>query len=316
MNQALDPYQVLGVGRDASADEIKNAYRRLARQYHPDVNPGDPKAESVFRRVSLAYDVLSDPDKRRDYDGERAGADARPAPRVWTRPSESGRRPTRLAQLLTGLFRRRRGQDLHTTVELPFVDAIRGTTATLTVHRPERCRRCSGASPGCPECDGRGRRLVAETMRVRVPPGVDEGDRVKVSGQGAAGTAGGPRGDLYVTAKVRPHELLRRDGADVRARVDLAVWEASLGTELEVPTVDGPAVIRIPPGTQTGQRFRLRGKGVPTRPSAAGDSRGDQLVEVRVLAPDAGDERVRKLLGELRDLSGRPPRFRDDREER
>jgi len=290
-----DHYQVLGVDRAASASQIKQAFRRLARRHHPDVNPGDPEAAATFDRIRRANEILSDPRGRAAYD--RAGV-MPVRPRNGRSTSWVARpRTASLKEAIAELWRRlrpTRGRDLDVQIELPFADAVRGSVASVNVRRQGRCGDCHGA--GCPACGGRGAVDRAQSMRVRIPAGVTDGDRVRVAGKGEPGR---PDGDLYVATRVRPHPQLRREGRDIRMTLPLAVWEAALGTTVACPTLDGEVTIRIPAGTQGGQMIRLRGRGVP---EVDGVAAGDQLVEVQIEVPRADDRRTRALLHELKQL--------------
>lgn len=378
---AQDYYQTLGVGRTAAEEDIRKAYRRLARKYHPDLNPGDKSAEDRFKRVQEAYDILSDGKKRKVYDqygfySEHAfpGAD----------PNAGGPRPDAgmnfggfdfsdvfsgvrreageafggtggfgdiFSQFFRGGGRREakrpaRGSDLEYSLSIDFWRAIRGAQVGLTVNRQENCAGCRGVGTGggdqvvcpachgsgkvtqaagamrfnlqCPHCGGAGRLgnacpachgdgLVArtETVEARIPPGVQSGDRLRIAAKGNAGPHAGPAGDLYVTVRVEPHPVFERQGDDILLRVPVTVWEASLGAKIEVPTIDGKALLKIPQGTQNGQKFRLREKGVH---NARKNRRGDQIVEVALSAPRAQDERSREILRELGRIHPEDPR--------
>ncbi len=355
----MNSYEILGVNRKARAADIKKAYRRLARKFHPDLNPGDKAAEDRFKRISEAYDTLSDPQKRRLYDrqmdlgaGSTAGAGPHgPGQAPWDLGSVfeggfSGGFSDLFSEILGGRRaaagnRRapRRGEDLSQPLRITFANAMRGMTKEITldaesscgrcggsgaVSAPNRrpcpdcagtgqisrhsgalrfastCRRCEGEGTlgwaGCGECGGSGVRRRRETIRVQIPPGVDTGSRVRLAGRGRAGRNSGPPGDLYIITQVEPHPLFRRIGDNIHCTVPITVSEAALGTRIEVPTIDGMARIRIPPGTENGQKLRLRGKGAP---SLRGKARGDQYVEAQVRTPPADDERSRELLREL-----------------
>ena len=293
-----DYYSVLGVRHDASDKEIKQIYRRLARQYHPDVNPGDVSAEQKFKEISEAYTVLSNPDSRKKYDrfGHQAFASGfDPAFARGTgfdrgqqgnfRDFFSGRGPfDSLNSLFEELWGGGRphaqpgavpGQDLEHTVELSFEEAVRGTTAQVQV-----IRRHGGA----------------ERLQVKIPPGVDTGSKVRVAGKGEAGRPGGPSGDLYIVLRVRPHAYFTRQGHDILGEVPVTLSEALLGARIDVPTIDGKITMILPAGTQNGRRFRLRGKGVP---ALQGSMRGDHYITVQVVLPDKLDARSRALLEEF-----------------
>lgn len=352
----MDFYLVLGVGQSASEAEIKRAYRRLARRFHPDINPGDRAAEQRFREILAAYETLVDPDRRQRYDlggGERAAEGRRAAGfegfDFTARGSDhSGTFGDLVAEVLTERRTHRperpeRGADLHQTLSLTFEDALGGAEKTVTVTRRDRCRRCFGAgrmraagaacltcegsgavrsvrghmvfSRTCPACGGGGLQAPrpcdacgalgletrTENTLVRLPAGVADGDRVRVAGSGHAGVRGGEAGDLYITVRVEPHPRVRREGDDLLMTVPVAVHEAALGARVDIDALDGPARIRIPAGTQTGQRFRLRGRGAP---STRGGPPGDLIVEVRLMLPPVLDERSKELLRELGRLHG------------
>lgn len=347
----MDLYLVLGLGRDASLGDIKRAYRRLARRYHPDINPGDRLAAAEFRRIAEAYETLSDPDRRLTYD--RHGGQTQ-APEAVAFGFEGfdfsvqvgGPSAPTFGDLFADVLRQRqgarptdavRGADLHHTMTCAFEDALRGGQYGLTVTRQEACRGCRGAgvlpasegrcaachgsgsvksarghmvfSKPCPQCRGTGHaearcpacggqqvEMRAEALSINVPPGLSDGARIRLPGKGHAGRAGGEAGDLYITVRVEPHPLYRRDGDDLHLVIPVAVHEAALGAKLEVSAPDGPARVRIPPGTQSGQRFRIRERGAP---SARDGRRGDLVVEVRLVLPRLLDERSKELLREF-----------------
>lgn len=352
----MDLYIVLGVQREATPGDIKRAYRRLARRWHPDINPGDRDAAVRFRQVLEAYETLIDPDRRRRYDAGPAPAPrAEPAPAYGFAgfdfsPRVHAERTTTFGELFEDVFVRSRapevapahGADIHAQAQLTFEEAWHGTgrAVTITRHHPcphcagsgfhrvseTRCVSCEGAgtvrtvrghmvfSKNCPRCagtgllrqercescHGQGVTPRTETVPVRIPAGVPDGARVRVPGKGHAGVRGGAPGDLYLEVAVEPHPVFRRDGDDVHMVLPVAVHEAGLGTKIEVATPDGAARVRIPPGTQSGQRFRLRGRGVPTR----GGDRGDLVVEVRLALPRVLDERSKELLREFGRING------------
>ncbi len=304
-----DYYRILGVNRNASQEEIKRAYRRLARQFHPDVNPGDKAAEERFKEINEAYQVLSDPQKRRQYDVLGSGwrqwqRGAAPGgfedfARQWFSQAGPGVQYVdledlfgrgSLADLLEMFFnvgrprartayrRARRGRDMEVAVELTLEEACHGAT--------RRIRR------------GDGRVITA-----KIPPGARTGSRIRLSGQGEPGRGGGPPGDLFLTITVKPHPVFRQEGDDLRRDLDLDLYTAVLGGEVTVETLDGPVRLKIPPGTSSGKIFRLRGKGMP-RPGKP-DRRGDLYVVARVQVPSRLSARERKLFEELARLRGR-----------
>ncbi|HJZ87182.1 MAG TPA: molecular chaperone DnaJ [Polyangia bacterium] len=333
-----DYYELLGVARDATNDELKAAFRRLAVQYHPDRNPGDRGAEEKFKEVAAAYAILSDPDKRARYD--RFGADGAGDPFAGGFPFAS------VQDLFSGLFgeifggaarkRGAQGRDLRYTLEVSFEEAAFGCQKNISFQTRETCRACTGsgargAARGlkpCPTCGGRGEirvrqgffslgktcgacggqgKLVADPcpeckgqgtlprereFLVKIPPGSADGGVRMVRGQGEAGRRGSPPGDLHVFVRVAPHPLFERQGDDVVCEVPLTFPQAALGTHIEVPTLDGKVKMKVPPGTQSGRVFRLRGKGIPR----AGGVRGDQHVRVLVETPTQLTPRERELL--------------------
>ncbi len=352
----MDFYVVLGVGPAASEAEIKRAYRRLARRFHPDINPGDRAAARRFQEILEAYETLVDPDRRSRYDrgGTAAAGHARAETGFegfdFTRSESdhSGTFGDLVAEMLTERQATRpvppeRGADLHQTAQLTFEEALGGAERTVAVTRRVAGRACGGGgqvrsagtacgvcrgggtvrsvrghmvfSRTCPACAGTGQGAAracgacagagfetrADNAVVRLPPGIADGERVRVPGRGHAGLRGGPAGDLYITVEVASHPAVRRDGDDLVMVVPVAVHEAALGARIEVPALDGPARVRIPPGTQTGQRFRLRGRGAP---STRGGEGGDLVIEVRLMLPAVLDERSRELLREFGRLHG------------
>ena len=358
-----DYYDVLGLRRGASEQEIKRAYRKLARKHHPDVNPGDKTAEGKFKEISEAHDVLSDPEKRRRYEqfgheAFSAGAGARGAEPGggfggydFSGVDLGSGGFGDLGDLLSGIFGQRghaqasgpgKGEDLHYSLDINFEDAVRGLATEISVQKHSRCDTCrgSGARPGspletCSDCGGSGRRrgrgLLAtsqacprchgsgkvsretctacggrgvtfgtERIAVKIPPGVDNGSRVRLQGKGETGRNGGPPGDLYIITRVRPHPVLERRGDNLYVEVPITITEAALGARIEVPTIDGTTTMRIPPETSSGQVFRLRGKGVPHLKSGG---QGDQFVTVKIVAPRNLDSRSQDLLREFARLN-------------
>jgi molecular chaperone DnaJ len=354
----MDFYVVLGLGRSASLGEIKRAYRRLARKYHPDINPGDKRAAAQFQQIAEAYETLIDPTRRQRYDAGEVPGPALDARTVGFEGfdfsvSVSGASAPTFGDLFSEIWRQRegtfephqpeRGADLHVTMALPFEAAIRGGQRQVTVTRQERCGVCRGTgttssaerecgdcagsgvvksarghmvfSRPCVRCGGTGRQpdarcracagqqreMRTETLTIEIPPGLADGARVRVAGKGHSGLKGGETGDLLINVVVEPHPLFRREGDDLHVVVPIAIHEAALGARLEVPAIDGVARLRIPPGTQSGQRFRLHERGVPA--SRAG-RRGDLVVEVCLVLPRVLDERSKDLLREFGRLNG------------
>jgi len=294
-----DYYSVLGVQRDASDKEIKQTYRRLARQYHPDVNPGDASAEQKFKEISEAYAVLSNPASRKKYDrfghqaftsgfdpGFAKGGGFSGGQHGNFRDFFGGRTPfdglNSLFEELWGSGGRQRppqapvaGQDLEQTIEISFEESVRGTTAQVQVMRRDR---------------------GVERLQVKIPPGVDTGSKIRVAGKGEPGRHGGPPGDLYIVMRVHPHAYLTRHGNDILCEVPVTLTEILLGAKIDVPTIDGKITMTLPAGTQNGRRFRLRGKGMP---ALQGGVRGDHYVTVQVVLPEKLDARSRQLLEEF-----------------
>src|SRR3990170_279484 len=285
---ARDYYEVLGLPRSASEKELKQAYRRLARKYHPDVNPGDAQAEARFKEINSAYEVLSDPDKRKKYDryGERwEQADAFEQARraggaggTWfTQTFDLGDLFGRGAgggpfegifETFTGRRGPTRGQNVEYAAEVTLEEAFQGTTRLLEMQSEEACATCGGsgqiAGAVCHVCEGTGRTLKLKRLEVKIPAGVQDGARVRVAGEGRPGLGGGPRGDLYVAVRVRPHQRVERRGADLVTEAGVALEDAVLGGEVEVPTLSGKRVaLKLPPLTQNGRVFRLSGLGMP-----------------------------------------------------
>lgn len=346
-----DYYALLGVSEKADQKEITKAYRKLARQLHPDANPDDPSTEERFKEVSSAYEVIGDPDKRSQYDevrrmGPMAGGFG---PGSFGGGSGVRFEGADISDLLGGLFNRgrqggprhsstggpRRGTDIEATLTMTFEDASHGATTTVNVVSDVRCPDChgSGAAPGtsprvcpdcggtgaiaedqgffsfsqpCPRCGGRGR--VIDTpcptcagvgavrrprqVKVRIPEGVRDGQRIRVKGRGGAGANGGPDGDLYVRVQVEPHRLFGRDGDNLTISVPVTFTEAAIGADIGVPTLNGdPVTIRVPPGTRSGRTFRVRGRGITTPKSS-----GDLLVTIEIEVPEALNDEERAAL--------------------
>jgi molecular chaperone DnaJ len=339
-------YSVLGVSRDADDGELKKAYRRLARMYHPDRNAGDKAAEERFKEVNEAYGILSDPDKRAQYD--RFGTVAGPAaggPDVgfgtifedifegFFGGSERGRRT-----------RARRGEHLQYDLEISLEDAARGLETRLQIPRHETCERChgSGAQPGtkpetcpscrgqgqvrfsqgfltvarpcpqcggegqirrepCADCHGQGRQRKERLLKVSIPPGIADGNQLRLSGEGEGGLHGGPAGDLFVVVHIRPHEIFVRDGDHLICELPLTFPQAALGAEVEVPVLGGKTTVTVPPGTQPGQPLRVKAKGMP---HLRGRGAGDVIYRVTIEVPTRLSSRQREILEEYQRASG------------
>ena len=347
----MDLYILLGLERGATLNEIKRAYRRLARKYHPDINPGDRAAAAHFRQIADAYETLSDPDRRRRYDtgGPTVGTESDQPTYGFEgfdfSVAVSGQSASTFGDLFADVLRHRtsqesaatRGADLHQTVNLSFEDAMRGGQRQVSVTRQEYCRTCKGAGrlhvaesrclqchgsgslksvrghmifskpcsycggtgrlrqTTCPTCAGQLTEMRTETLTISIPPGLADGARVRVPGKGHVGRSGGETGDLYISVRVQPHPLFRREGDDLHLTIPVAIHEAALGAKIEIPSLEGTARLRVPPGTQSGQRFRLRDRGVPARDGR----RGDLVVEVRLVLPRLLDERSKELMREF-----------------
>jgi molecular chaperone DnaJ len=280
-----DYYAVLGITATAAPREVRQAYRRLARQYSPDVNFWDERARVLFDEIAEAYRVLSDPAARDIYD-RHGGTGA------------------------TALGAGRRGDDVHVVVDLSFAEAARGAKRTVSVVRFSPCDRCAArgrAAPGavCSACGGRGVARASDPITMEVPPGADTGVQFRVAGEGSAGPFGGPRGDLIVSARVAEHPFFTRKGDTVHCEVPVSVWEALRGTRIKVPTPQGEAAVVIPPGTSDGTMFRVRGHGLP---SLTREGLGDLHVTIRVVMPAGLDARTDELVRDLERLAPVEPR--------
>ena len=305
-----DYYRILGVSRNASEREIKQAYRKLARQHHPDVNPGDKSAEAKFKEINEAYEVLSDKEKRRKYDqfGDQWQYADQFAKAGWQQApswdfSHGGGAKSRftddyfgnvfdevLRDFGAGAFRRRaqprRGQDVDYPVEVTLEEVYHGTTRTLSLQFEEPCASCQGTgliqNMPCSVCQGSGVLSRVKRLEVKIPPGVGDGSRVRISGKGAPGHGGAESGDLYLVVSVKPHQLFERRGDDLYVKVAVPLTVAVLGGEVQVPTLKGKLALKIPPETQNGRAFRLAGQGMPHLDNS---SCGDLLAKVNVVLP-------------------------------
>ncbi|TVZ40238.1 molecular chaperone DnaJ [Alteromonadaceae bacterium 2753L.S.0a.02] len=343
-----DYYEVLGVARDVSEQDLKKAYRKVAMKFHPDRNPDDASAEEKFKEASEAYEILSDKQKRAAYDQYgHAGVEGQAGMGGGAEGfgSFSDIFGDVFGDIFGGAGRGRggpsRGSDLRYTLDLSLEDAVRGTTVKIKVPTLVACKTCggTGAKPGtspttcntcgghgqvrmqqgffsvqqtCPSCRGQGKTISdpckschghgrieeTKTLSVKVPPGVDTGDRIRLAGEGEAGADGGPSGDLYVQVHVKDHEFFQRDGKNLYCEVPISIFDACLGGELEVPTLDGRVKLKVPAETQTGKLFRLRGKGVtPVRGGAA----GDLLCRVILETPVNLNGKQKELLEQLKE---------------
>ena len=367
---ADDYYELLGVKKGASADEIKKGYRKMAMKYHPDQNKDNKEAEAKFKQINEAYDVLKDDQKRAAYDrygkaafesgmggggagrgaggfsdfgfgGAQAGGFSDIFEEMFGDMMGNGRRGGGQA----GPGGAARGSDLQYNLEVSLQEAYRGSEKTIRIPTWEECDTChgDGAKPGtkpktcgtcngvgrvraqqgfftvertcpscggagkvveekCPSCAGQGRMRTSKTLNVNIPSGIEEGRRIRLSGEGEAGIKGGPAGDLYVLISIKPHKFYRREGANLHCRVPVSMTDAALGGSVKVPTIDGgQAEVKIPPGTQTGQQFRLKGKGMSVLRST---SRGDAYIEIFVETPVNLSTRQKDL---LKDFQGKDP---------
>lgn len=393
--QTKDYYGLLGVKKNANADEIRKAFRKLARKYHPDVNPNNKSAEEKFKQISEANDVLTDPKKRKIYDQlgyysdniDPAAAEA--YARGGYGPGQSGSYPggfgagrpgqttghpfdfggfdfsdadtsrrgtSSFKDIFSNIFSRggardedsgpQEGEDLEYTVNVGFWQAIKGAVMRITINRQATCPQCSGVGTigtatvcsnchgtgnvtqnaanmkfkvPCPVCHGTGKEqqvcrncngegvlVKSEPLEVRIKAGTRDGQRIRIAGKGNAGSHGGAAGDLYITVKTGAHDIFHRDGDDISVTVPITPIEAALGAKIEVPTIDGRAQLKIPPGTQSGQKLRLREKGVTSAKHEG--QRGDQIVETMIVVPHIRDEKSKELLRELAKLNPEDPR--------
>ena len=351
----MDLYVILGLEHSATDSEIKRAYRRLARRFHPDINPGDRMAEARFRQILEAYETLMDPERRSRYDsgspisasGERRRSGFEGFDFSTRGADHAATFGDLFAEVLTSRGEPRpgaeRGADLHQTLQLSFEEAFNGAQRTATVTRRETCHTCAGTGqtrastggclicqgagavrtvrghmvftrscPGCggsglqrpspcDPCGGTGQHSRSEAVQVVIPPGVADGDGIRVPGKGNAGARGGEPGDLFITVQVAAHPIFRREGDDLHMTVPIAIHEAALGARIDIPTPDGGARVRVPPGTQSGQRFRLRERGAA---STRDGRRGDLVVAVKLVLPKLLDERSKELLREFGRING------------
>ncbi|WP_333655489.1 molecular chaperone DnaJ [Dissulfurispira sp.] len=341
-----DYYQILGVGKDASQDEIKKAFRKLARKYHPDLNPGDKTAGEKFKEINEAYAVLGDPQKRAEYD--RAGT-------AYEFPGFEGfkwpgfEETFDFGDIFGTRFRAAehyaRGEDIRMGIELTLEDAFTGVTRPISITRTINCDACNSTgaessqscpacrgtgkiqtSKGffkiaqtCPECHGSGRKITSvckkcggrgktvytEPLKVKIPAGVDDGSIVKLKGMGNAGIGGGPAGDLLLEITIKPHPVFKRKGDDIYVQLPVTFGEAAFGAKIEVPTIDGTAAMKLPPGTQGGQRFKLSGKGFV---SPKTKHRGDEYVDIKIVVPKDIPESAKEAINKIEALYKENPR--------
>ena len=321
-----DYYQILGVNRNASEKEIKQAYRRLARKHHPDLNPGDKSAEARFKEMNAAYEVLSNPEKRKKYDqfgdqweyaeqfakaGGQGGVrwDVGKGGTTFEYGDVSG-----LGDIFSSLFggagmgsrmKRgpQRGQDVESPVDISLEEAYRGSRRVIQLQTTEPCTACGGTgrvgNRVCTMCGGAGGKVIPRRLEVKIPPGVKDGSRIRMAGEGASGRAGGNKGDLYLVVRVLPHKLFERKGDDLYSEVSVPLATAILGGEVRLPTLDGNISLKVPPETQNGKLFRLAGKGMPQLGNA---NRGSMFAKVSVVLPTSLTEEERRLFERLRSL--------------
>jgi DnaJ-class molecular chaperone len=339
LEMAKDYYTALGVQKDASQKEIKAAFRKLARKYHPDVNPNDKSAEERFKAINEAHDVLSDPEKRAKYDRygenwehaeafEKARAQyGNGGPRGYSesftfdindllrqqsaRGGRAGAGGFDFSDILGGIFgggRSRgpmRGQNVEYATEITLEEAYHGATRVLHLQGQEPCPTCGGsgeiAGATCHHCQGAGAVLTSRRLEVSIPAGSRDGTRVRIAGEGSPGMAGGPRGDVYVVVKVRPHPRFERRGDDLIEEVQVPVEDAVLGGEVHVQTIAGKRIaMKVPPLTQSGRQIKLKGLGMPSLDHGK-KGHGDLYAKVRIVIPDQISDRERQLFEQLRE---------------
>ena len=341
---AKDYYEILGVKRDASEDQIKQAYRKLARKFHPDLNPGDKTSEEKFKELQAAYDVLSEPENRKLYDqyGEnwravKAGAGAAPPGWEAQRSARGGGAGPRGGgfdfndfdfsnfrstggggfDIFEEMFgasgrggggRTGRGPDVEAEIELSLEEAHRGVRRTLQMQVAEICPTCNGTGvkdgKPCETCRGAGQVIKPKTIEVNIPAGVRDGSTIRLAGQGGRGSNGSEPGDLYLHVRLRPHPVFLVKGDDLEVELPIAPWEAVLGAKVDAPTIDGKVELTIPPGAKTGQRLRLRGQGLNKRKGG----RGDEYVRLKIAVPKDVSDEERRLYEELKRVSRFKPR--------
>jgi molecular chaperone DnaJ len=341
--ESRDYYDILGVKKGDSPEDIKRAFRKLARKHHPDLNPGDKTAEKTFKEINEAYEVLGDPKKRADYD--RFGTASFEGGKGFEgyRHQDFGFDFGGAEDIFSSFFggagpeeMPSQGYDLETKLEISLEEAFKGVTKPITLTREVACKKCRGTgaetsqmcsnckgtgtfqqqrgffrmSQPCPSCKGHGTvtktvcgsckgngsTVVNETVRVKIPPGADTGSRIKLKGMGGAGAMGGPPGNLYIGLTVKNHPVFKRDGHDVYVEAPVTVGEAILGGKISVPTLDGNVQMTLPPGTDSGKKFRLKGKGFPGLKTQV---KGDEFVLIKIVVPKTVSEKTREMVHEL-----------------
>jgi molecular chaperone DnaJ len=346
-----DYYKALGVSKDASQDDIKKSFRKLARKYHPDLNPGNKGSEEKFKEINEAYAVLSDPEKRAQYD--KGGTTFEGFEGFRDGAGFDFREGFDFGDLFGDLFgtRRRaeahygRGEDIAMAVQLTLKEAFTGVTRPVTITHTVRCDSCGGSgaetyqtcqkckgtgsaqtsrgffkvaqtcnecggtgrkvTAACRKCGGQGRMVVTETINVKIPAGADNGSVVRLTGKGNAGAGGGPPGNLLMEISIQPHPVFKRKGDDIHVEVPVTFGEAALGARVEVPTLDGVTMMKVPPGTQGGKRFKLSGKGFVSPKSG---HRGDEYVEIKIAVPKDIPEKAKEAIRTIEALYGESPR--------
>jgi len=324
-----DYYQVLGLSKSASADDIKKAYRRLARQVHPDLHSGSKKSEmeKKFKELNAAHEVLSDPDKRKKYDQYGANWEQAEAYEQARRQAgargESGPETSfggeGFSDIFENLFKGRgrsgggrgfaiQGEDLETEVQLTLAEVFTGVTKRIILQEPVTCPTCQGSGTlrgrPCPTCQGHGATLQPSTIEVRIPAGVQDGTRVRVAGKGQAGSNGGKPGDLYLRVAILPDKVFRRQGSDIHVSLPVYPWEAALGADVMAPTLMEPVRVKVPPGSRADSKLRLKGKGLP----AAAGGHGDLFLTIQIVMPPSLSDEELKLYEQLRAIPHPDPR--------
>lgn len=342
-----DYYEILGIKKEASTDDVKKAYRRLARKYHPDLNPGDAAAEKKFKEINEAYEVLRDPKKRSEYDqyGKAAFEGAGGFEGFRTQDTGFdfgfGGMEDIFSDLFGGGFRQRetplKGADLETHLDITLEEAYKGVTKPVTLTREVMCKGCGGTgaqaskscsqckgtgsikqsrgvfrlsqpcpachgsgrviTKTCPVCRGNGSTVATETIKIKIPPGANTGSRVRLKGMGGAGMKGGSPGDLYISLTVMPHPVFKRDGNNIYVEVPVSVVEAVLGGKIKVPTLEGSVTMTLPPGTDSGKKFRLKGKGIPNKKTGI---TGDEFAIIKIVVPKKVSSKTKEALEEIK----------------